>query len=865
MTLRERDAELAALREWAGLLLRDGGRFVFVAGEAGVGKTALVREFCAGQRGVQTAVGACDPLLTPRPLGPLADIAAAWGGQLQACLDREAEQGTVFSTLLEELSSTSGAIVILEDVHWADEATLDLLRFLGRRVRQTRALIVATYRDDETGAEHPLRRVLGDLATAPEICRLRLAPLSRDSVAAMASAHDVDADQLYHQTAGNPFFVTEVLASGAAGVPQTVRDAVLSRASRLPGAARHLLEAAAVVPTRVDVRLLTALSEADTSDVDACVEAGMLVAAGEHTVSFRHELARAAVEETLPPGRRVALHHRAAQLLEADKADSARIAYHAAAAGDAALAMRHASVAARRAAGLGAHREAAALFVTAVRFAVDASDDQRAELLEGAAEQMRFTGAADEGVRAATEAVQLRRRGDDQHALAGALRILSSVQWLAGESRAAEATEQEAIALLEPHGDSRMLAEAYAAVAAFSMLGRRSVHDTAAWSARAIAMAERTGAAWALARALNARGSARILNEQPDGRADLERSMAVADEAGISSLVSLAWSNLGSAAGEVRDYATAEPALRQAITLAAAEDNDQLATYSAAWLARVQFEQGEWDAAEATLAALHLERSPSPPLPTWNALTVRGRIAARRGETQRAAARLERAWLLANTTGDLQRVWPTAAGRAELAWLTGSTDDVVSLRSAFSAAVEAEKQWAIGELAMWLQRTGALDSVPENCAEPYALQLAGRFRDAADAWTRLGCPYDAADALADSDHEADMRDALRAFDDLGATASGARLRRRLHEQGVRRIPRGPRPRTAANAYRLTPRETEVLVLAADGLGDSDIAGRLFISTKTAGHHMSSILRKLGAASRGEAAAIARRHGLLPEE
>lgn len=865
MALYERAAELAALGESLRAAARGGGRLVFVAGEAGIGKTSLVRHFCDAHRAVRVAVGMCDPSLTPRPLGPLADVAATWGGSLQALLDDGADRTVLFRTFLEELTTAGPTAVVIEDVHWADEATLDLLRFVGRRIGTTRGVVIATYRDDEAGADHPLRHVLGDLATSSAIRRLRLAPLTSAAVAAMAAERGVDAAEIHRQTGGNPFFVTEVLSAGGTRIPDSVRDAVLARAARLDPRSRAVLEAAAVVPTRIDVSLLKTLSDTDAEAIDACVDAGVLVASEAGTVAFRHELARVAVEESVPPARRGALHGHAARLVAAQpRPDSARIAYHAAQAGDGQLVRHHALRAARRADSMGAHRQAAALFATALEFSAEESDAERAGLLEGLSRQGRYTGAVEEAVTAAAEAVALRRRLGDQAALAGSLQILSAAHWDAGESRDAEKSELEAVELLEPLGDSVALAQSYASVAAYHMLTRQ-LQGTLDWSARAIDVAARTDAGWALARALNARGSIKILNSRPGGDADLERSIKVASEAGISMLVTLGWCNLGSAAGEVRDYATAEPALRRAIEFAEAEDDDLLAGYSVAWLARVQAEQGQWDSAEATVRQLHLESGRVPPLAAITALTVIGRIATRRGEPG-ATARLDRAWRMAEGTGDLQRLWPVAAARAEHAWLSNTAEEIPALvEDAFALALRMEHPWAAGELGLWLQRAGSLGSLPESCAPPWALHLTGDLHAAAAAWRRVGSPYEAADALSDSPDEADLRTALGEFGRLAAAAAAARVRRRLHEQGASNVPRGPRAATAAHPALLTPRETQVLELAAEGLSDAEIAGRLFISPKTTGHHVSAVLRKLGAASRAEAAAVARRRGLLDRD
>ena len=858
MALRERGSQLASLRQWLDEASRDGGRMVFVAGEAGVGKSALVREFCDSSN-APVAIGMCDASGTPRPLGPVADIAAAWGAPLSDLVHQGTSPTGVATTFLAALEEQH--IVVVEDAHWSDEATLDVLGFVARRMDRTRSLVIVTYREDEAAAGHPLRQLMGDLATSTAVRRLCVPPLTAAGVAAMAAGHSVDSDLLFLRTGGNPFFVSEVLAAGGTGVPDTVRDAVLARAARLEGPAREALDAAAVVPARVEIAFLASLSGVETSAIDECVESGMLVSEGPPEVMFRNELAREAVEASLPPARRAALHGKAARLLAArGDADPARVAHHAAAAGDGELALEQATIAARRAAAMGARREAVALFTTALRFADGAPSDERAELLEGIAQNARFT-TAPAGVQAALEALALRRAAGDDYAIAGSLNKLAMAYCSAGQFDASEQTKQEALRVLEPLGDTQLLAQACSLMAMTHLVASRA-DLTLEWSERAIGMAERTGADEALARAFNARGTMRILTGDPAGRDDLLHSITIANAIGNVTFAAIGWANLGAAAGETRDYATAEPALRNALPLGKEEDDNGLVSSCLGMLANLQLDRGEWDETERTLAALPPDCEPRD---DFTAQFVLGKLGARRGDPL-AAARLTAAWQTAVDMGEFQALWPVAAARAELAWLQGDPaalgDDLDTL---VEDAVTARHEWAAGELAVWRHRLGGPSDRPDPCATPFALELEGLAREAAEAWDQFGCPYEAAAALANSDKEADLLSALARLDNLGASAAAELVRRRLHQKGIRRIPRGPRPQTAAHPARLTQRETEVLALVADGLADADIAARLFISRKTVGHHVSALLRKLDASSRSEAAAVARRRGLVVQD
>ena len=311
MPLLERESALETLAGWFAEARAGRGRLVLVSGEAGVGKTALVSEFAVGHRPAARVLwGVCDPLTTPRPLGPLTDVAPAVGGRLDQLLRNEAPRQVLFGALLDRLrDSRVATILVIEDVHWADEATLDLLRFLARRLGPAATLLVVTYRDDEVGPQHPVQLLAGDLASSALVRRLPLAPLSRQAVTVLAGPHGLDPGALYETTGGNPFFVTEVLAAGDEAIPATVVDAVLARAARVSPPARQVLDAAAVVAPPVETWLLVEAAGAAPAQVDECVAAGMLQGQAGG-VGFRHELARLAVERALGPGRWADLHGR---------------------------------------------------------------------------------------------------------------------------------------------------------------------------------------------------------------------------------------------------------------------------------------------------------------------------------------------------------------------------------------------------------------------------------------------------------------------------------------------------------------------------------------------------------------------------
>jgi DNA-binding CsgD family transcriptional regulator/tetratricopeptide (TPR) repeat protein len=633
-----------------------------------------------------------------------------------------------------------------------------------------------------------------------------------------------------------------------------VRDAVLARAARLSPRGRALLEAVAVVPPQAELWLLDALAPGESEQLDECVARGMLQAL-QSAVAFRHELARLAIEGTVAPHRRADLHRRAlAALAEPPSGapDAARLAHHADAAGDAAAVLRYAPQAAARATALGAHREAAAQYARALRFGEELGPGKRAELLEARSSACYVTDQNDAAIGAIEEALALRRRlgqtleeGDD-------VRRLSQILWCPGHTARAERAGLDAVELLEPQPPGPELAWAYANLAATYAAAARG-EEAVQWGKRALALAERLGETETAVHALATIGACEASAEK------LERSLERSLRAGLDEQVGRAFILVIGAGVEGRRHDLALRHIAAGIEFTSDRGLERDRLYLVASRARMELDQGRWsEAADSAEAVLRIPRTSITP--RIGALVVLGLVRARRGDPGWRAP-LAEAWALGEPTGELPRFGFAAAARAEAAWLAG---DPAAVAEAVEYALPhaRERGWGrlAGELADWSRRAG----LPVDAAgvdEPYTFQLAGQWRRAAERWEELGCPYEAALALAESADELDVRRAIDELQRLGARPAAKIVARRMRERGVRRVPRGPYARTRENPAGLTAREVEVLALLAEGLRNAQIADRLVVSEKTVSHHVSAVLRKLDVSSRGEAGAKALRLGL----
>jgi DNA-binding CsgD family transcriptional regulator len=835
---------------------------VLVHGEAGIGKSSLVDALRARLPAEgRMFVGYCDDLATPRTLGPFRDLVGSVGAEFSRAVTDGGDRDRVLAALRAELDwAEHPTVLAIEDIHWADDATLDALRYLIRRIANLPAVLVLTYRDDESDRGHALYSLLGEASRSSHVRHLALRRLSPEAVRQISAGSPVAADNLFALTSGNPFFVEELLASAQGErVPRTIVDAVMARVRQLDAPVQDVLEQLAVVPSTLERWLVDALVPDGPAGVAAlaAAEQGGLLTVSARRISFRHELTRRAIVSSVPSARLIALNQRVlGALVERGGSDVSRIIHHAAQAGDEGTIVRYGPAAGRDAARAGAHREAAAHFGLVLENADRFAPQERAELLEQYAIECYTIGAAErKAVGAERQAVELNRTRGDLRALGSSLRWLSRMQWWAGDRGGAEQAGREAVEVLEQAGDTRLLALALSNQSQLCMLAHRPA-DSITYGERAVVLARQVNDAAIISHALTNIGTSQWNLGDLAGEHTLGEALRVALEAGDVEDACRAYVNT---IWELLDWFRLDEAvsyLTPARELAEKAEFLGFLSYMHIEQARLDFWRGKWDEA-ARLA----EAGPAGHIPIrCTALTLLGRVAVRRGQPD-AADLLEQARELAVTVGELQRTGPVAAARSEAAWLLGDRDAVLDIAGpVYEEAGQLGDQVHRAELGYWLAKAG--QRVQVEGGHPYAIQAAGRWREAAALWEAAGCPYEHAAALAESPDPEHLLTALATLDDLGAKPLAAQVRSRLRALGVTRIPRGPLDETRVNPAGLTTRQIDVVRLLGKGYTNAEIASELVVSVRTVDSHVAAVLGKLGAPSRREAAARAAELGVL---
>lgn len=856
--LLEREAELGLLTGAVGEAVDNRGCFVFVGGEAGIGKTSLVRTMRASlPDGVAFVSAACEPLSVPVPLAPLRELLHAGRGDVAAAGsdDRVALARSVLGVLVDQ----APVVAVVEDAHWADPLTLDVLRVLARRVEEVGVVVVITYRDDEVGANPPLGLLLGDLATNPAVRRVALGPLSRAAVAELAGGSGLDASRLRGATGGNPFLVMESIAVGGR-LPASVRDAALARAGRLSPGARRLVDAAAVVGQRFEPILLRSLVGECAEEVDEALARGVLVAEGA-ALGFRHELIREALEQSISPTRRAELHARVFDVLAAqpDRADNALLAHHAELGGLAEKAAAHAKLAAAEAERVGAVRETYLQADRALRLGRGLDQLARFELLVQYARAANFANPRlEEGVDAAQRAVRLADELGDARLRGRALMVLSYAWWSLERVIEARTAAEQAVAAFQPTDDIASLAWARATLIRIQATSFDPATAIAA-APRARELAERAGLQEASIDVSISDGLARGHLGDPKALETLDGALRATRDGGFTIRMVRAYVNLTTVAVALREHDRVDQLVAEALPLLEELGVSQLPRMAIrSYRARSLLDRGRWDDALAITALRDRWWQGEFPV----ACATEGLVRARRGEAG-AAGLLEQGWreLTKLVAAESARHGMVRLAQVEAAWLRGDTPAASGqLRDARDSAAVMRFARSGGELALWGSRLGVELEVPAGAPAPVLLELEGDWRRAIAAWLELEAPYEAALAALPGDDRA-ARNAMTTLHKLGAKAAAHAFARDRSASGARAA-RGARRSTLANPAGLTRREQEVLEVLVTGASNAKIATELHLSKRTVAHHVSAILAKLGVPDRHAAIEHARGRALL---
>jgi len=833
--LLERDAELARLLAAADSA-RDGlGVGVALTGESGAGKSTLVQALTDRAGGLRLLRGQCDPLSTPRPLGPFRDLASS--GLLPSL---RSGADVVLPEVCEQVYDAlrgEPTLLVIEDLHWADAASVEVLRFVARRVEAMPLLLVVTYRDGEIGPRHPARSLLGDFARSDGLVSLPLPPLSLAAVRELLDGTSLDPGQVHRATGGNAFFVSEVVKDPDRPVPSSVRDAVLARTAAVDAHDYEVLQLVASAPDRLDDRLLPALG-VDLPTLRRLDDTALL-SRDAGGIVFRHELARQAVESTIPPGGGPRLHARLLDaLVDLDTVDPAVLTHHAVGARDNARASRFARAAADEAIRSGAHSEAAAFFEIALEHLDSASARERAALLLSLSFEQYMTSRLTDAIANVTATFPLWEEVGDHEGLAAAHDAVAIYEYYNARRRQAEQHADQATRIAADAGATLPLANARATRAFLAYLRseaglvREVLDDPHMVTERATAPA--LGVRTALLDSLTL-----LVTGDDDARAQALVSIERARTAGYDELASTGYSQISSLDVEQGRFRAAERVLEESLPFTHDRDIPICRHFQTAVRSRLNLAQGHWSAALEDAGAV-LEHEGMPVATLWPHL-VSILVPLRRGENV-TAARLDEAWGLAEQIDEPMRRLAVLAALAEWCWMTGVEDSRVT-RAAKDLADGPTTSWGAGGFLLWLRRLG-LDLPEVTVAEPFRLALDGRAAEAASWWRRAGDPFLEAMSLADSAEEKDRVRAVTLLDRLGAVGTADRLRLDLRRDAVDGVPQRPRASTQANPAGLTNRQLDVARLVARGLSNAEIAARLFISPKTADHHVSAVLAKL---------------------
>ncbi len=864
MELIERDGFLAILHARFKNIAEGEGHCVFVSGEAGIGKTSLIKAFCKEHNNdCNIYQGACDALFTPRPLAPLYDIMWQVNKDLWPNKQTVEDRSELFAKFYRELiDQKEKSIIVFEDIHWADEATLDFIKFFARRITQLSCLFILTYRDEEAHSRHPLRNLPGQLPP-DSFTRLRLTTLSKNAVERIAEEKGYSGEDVYSISGGNPFYVNEIVAAYSLGIPDNIKDSILSVYNRQDEKTRTTWDLLSILPAGFNIKFIEKIDPLYSDAIQNSLESKILILK-DQILFFKHEIYRRTVEASLSPFTRVCYNKKMLDVFKESfeqNQDFEKIVHHAKNANEYELVVQYAPLAAERAACIGSHIEASKLYLTAIEYYQGSNQDLLIQFYEGYAYECYLTNQIKEAIIYTGKSLSLWKEKDVKDKIGDSLRFLSRLWWFEGNNKKALRFAAEAIEVLADQSSSSAKAIAYSNMSQLKMLGDQP-DECIFWGEKAIAIAKELNDQETLCHALNNVGSMQlqIRKSYQQGLSLLQQSLEIALKNSYHDHVARAYCNIAGITCITTNYSFAEATLDEGIRYCEERDLDAYTWYLLAWKARLKLETGCWKEAY-TIAEKLLDNESQAFFSKIAALSVVAKIRIRRGDPEAIPLLLE-AKTLAFETMELQRIVPVLTGLLEYEWITGKTFiEKESIDSTVSMIKEANDIFRNNEFVFWLRKARNHQLPLEGIYAGYDISNRTKAMEAAALWKKSSNPYMEALALFEGTAD-DKRKAITIVHELGANAVCEKMKQEMKRSGIKNIPRGIRQSTQANQAFLTLRELDVLALLKEGLQNKEIASKLFISPKTVDHHISSILFKLNVNSRTKAVNEAIRKKIL---